>query len=248
MLKLFLPLLLILLIAFPSWGSDLRVYTEITGNTAFYEGEKLTGSSVELVQEIMRRLGESHKIKPVPWIRGYEALSNDANVVLFATTLTDERRPQFQWVGPVLRLQWLFLAQKGKGYLYNNMEDARRAGSIGTYLGDARDQYLTKLGFTNLERAPNTYINYRKLATGRLELVMASNIGVKETLTKAGVELDAVEVAFVVRQMDLYIAFSKKTDPAIVQKWQAAYDSMKEDGTFQRIYRQWYPGMEPPVE
>jgi ABC-type amino acid transport substrate-binding protein len=41
-----------------------------------------------------------------------------------------------------------------------------------------------------------------------------------------------------------YIAFSLDTPDSIVQTWQKSLTEMKEDGTFESIWKKWYEGVE----
>jgi hypothetical protein len=38
-----------------------------------------------------------------------------------------------------------------------------------------------------------------------------------------------------------FIAFSTKTPDATVRSWSQAFEAMKKDKTFERIYRKYYP-------
>lgn len=138
--------------------------------------------------------------------------------------------------------------KKGTGGLVNSLDEARRVKAIGTYLGDARDQYLTKLGFKNLERTADPLNSYKKLAVGRINLVLGTNIGLESALQQAGLNPEQFETAFVLREMDLYIAISKNSDPAFVKRWRDAFKAMRKDGTYQRIFHEWYPNLTPPRE
>jgi len=47
---------------------------------------------------------------------------------------------------------------------------------------------------------------------------------------------------------DTYLAFSSQTPDTIVEKWQQALDTMKEDGSFSKIHQQWLPDEPVPGE
>lgn len=246
-----IPVILIVLLTVFStlaFGNKLRVYAELGGDAVFYGERDLTGSAVELVQEIMKRTGSSTDILVVPWAVGYDALSNKANIALIPTSRTKEREELFHWVGPILRLSWQFLSHQSSSIEINSLDDARKVNGIGTYKDDAREQHLKKLGFTNIKSSISSKVNYRKLARGRIDLVYGSSAGLRTTLEMAGVNPNEVKVAYLVRSMDTYIAISKETDPKIVQQWKDALQAIREDGTFERIYEKWYPGDPAPLE
>lgn len=237
----------LLFVASPVWGGALKVYTENTGGAYFKDGH-FESSGVEVVREIIKRTEGGEYIEVVPWMRGYDALLHKPNVVLFPTTLTEERKSLFHWVGPTLRVQWVLYAAKGRGSKFDSLEKAREAQAIGVYLGDAKGEYLKNLGFENLVSAPDNVTNYRKLAHHRVDLVVSTSLRHDEIAEHAGVRPDDLEPALVVREMDLYIAFSRQTSPRIVKRWRKAFESMRNDGTFAEIYKKWFPHEVAPME
>jgi polar amino acid transport system substrate-binding protein len=227
---------------------DLRVITEKSPPSSFHVDGELTGVSVELVREIMRRSGVGAPIEVMPWARGYLMASEIPNIALFATTRLPEREPLFHWVGPLLRLKWVFYGRAGDAPPIDSLDDARSLTRIGTYHNDAREQFLIKNGFTNLESVNAQDINLRKLMAGRIDVVASSNLGEAAWIRAGIVNPGDLEEIFVIRQADLYVAFSLQTDPAIIRSWRAALASMHEDGTFADIHARWLPGQQPPLE
>lgn len=225
-----------------------KVYTEISGKSAFYDKGELTGAGVEIVSEIMRRVGNGREVVVMPWARAYDFLLKEPNVVLFSTTRTEERDAKFHWVGPFFRFQWVLLVRKGSGIVINSLDDARQVKLIGTYIDDVRERFLLSQGFTNLESTTDNILNFRKLLHGRLDLVFSTASGAIDTARLAGIDPAEFEVAYVVREMDLYAAISDGSDPQQVKEWQAAFEAMKADGTFRTIHRKWYPGLELPLD
>jgi hypothetical protein len=57
----------------------------------------------------------------------------------------------------------------------------------------------------------------------------------------AGYSMDDLEPVFTVSNTYFYIAMSLGTPIEMVQKWQSALDSLKADGTFEKIYRSYIP-------
>jgi len=237
---------LMLMICLPM-VSALTIYTEISGKAQYYdENNRLTGSSVEMVREIQRRLGDSTPIQVVPWARGYNELENGTEVLLFSTTMTDEREPLFKWVGPVFRLDWAFYVKKGSGVVIASLEEAKALERIGTYRDDAREKFLISQGFENLDSTNNSVLNVKKLIAGRLDAVISSDEGIIASLIEAGFGPEDVEEAFNIRTYELYLSFSKDTSDEIVNKWHNAMKQMYTDGTFQEIYQRYYPGRKLP--
>ena len=112
MIRFLTTLCIVLTLNTVAWAEDMRVYTELTGNAVFKRGYEIKGGDVNLVREIMERVGTEAEIEVVPWKRGYEALLHEPNVALFPTTLTKERAA-FSLGWPVVQAQMAFLGQEG---------------------------------------------------------------------------------------------------------------------------------------
>ncbi|HOV15720.1 MAG TPA: ABC transporter substrate-binding protein [Spirochaetota bacterium] len=229
---------LLTIFSFFVFSQDLLVYTEESPPLNFTKDGKLDGQAVEIVKEIMKRIGKDYKIDVVPWARGYNDLLSKENVVLFSTTRTEEREKLFKWVGPVAINQWIFYARKSSGLKINSLEDAKKVKAIGTYIDDVREKYLIKEGFQNLESVSENHLNVKKLINKRIDLWI-SGIGADDICKKAGIDPKEIEPVFVVREMKLYIAFSIATKDEVIKEWQNAYDSMKKDGTIKKINDKW---------
>ncbi len=82
---------------------SLKIYCDEDYPVQFFDKQgRLTGMSVEIVQEIQRRLGVSDPIQVVPWARGLDKLDHEPNTMLLTMARTPERDSRYQWVGPVV--------------------------------------------------------------------------------------------------------------------------------------------------
>ncbi len=223
-------------------ASEYVIYTELIGKSQFLdESGKLTGSSVDIVREIQNRLGDTTEIKEVPWARGYNELQMKDNVILFSTTLTDERRDMFKWAGPVLREIWAFYVKKDSGVVINSLDDAKGLKRIGTYREDAREQYLISQGFENIDSNTDSRNNVKKLQTGRVDAVIDSPVSFANTCRNSGLDPDDFEQAFIVKDVNLYITFSKDFNEEAFLSWRDTLEGLYTDGKFAEIYQKWYP-------
>jgi polar amino acid transport system substrate-binding protein len=242
------PLLLLPNAARAAVSTNLRVLAEPNGRAVQTLNGELGGWAVDIVHELMHRTQCRAAIEPMPWARAYDMALNKPGVVLFPATRTEERDPLFHWVGPIFRVRWCFLARKGSGITIRSLDDARKVKSIGTYIGDARDHYLTEHGFTNLQRAASDATNYRKLEYGRLDLIVGSDTGLASMVDAAGIDPDNFESVFPLKEVDLYVALSRDTAPTTVRAWQQAFTALRKDGTLADILDRWYPGLKPPLD
>ncbi|MBF0205376.1 MAG: transporter substrate-binding domain-containing protein [Oligoflexia bacterium] len=215
----------------------LQVLTEDAPPLNYVKDGKPAGVAVELVMEIQKRINSIETIGVVPWARGYKMALEETDVALFSTTRTPEREDLFYWVGPLATKNWVFMKMKdNKSLVIKSLDDAKKVKAIGTYKDDAKDQFLKKQDFKNLESIVSDDQNAEKLEKGRIDLWITGQDDCVSYVKKAGLDIAKFEVAYEVQKKELYVVFSKKTDLNIVKKWQTAYDAMVQDGTYAKIH------------
>jgi polar amino acid transport system substrate-binding protein len=229
------------LLSIPATAQELTIVTEEYPPLSFLEEGIITGSSAEVVREILRRLNQPDDIILLPWVRGYNLLKTRPNVVLFSTTRTKERESLFHWVGPLCTARNGFYIKKGSAIRISSLEDAKRVGSIATYKEDAREQLLKTWGFTNLDSSKSAASNLKKLMSGRVDLWFYDNLGMPSVAERAGVDPTDLELVLAIDEVSLFIAISRQTSKKIVKMWQATLQAMQDDGTFYLISKKWLP-------
>ena len=217
----------------------LQIYTEDYPPSAYVHQGELKGLSVEIVQEILRRVGQPDTISVVPWARGYKLASTEANIALFSTTRLPQREELFSWVGPLYRQRWGFYRWKGANVYIPDMQAARKVARIGTYHQDAKMQYLEALGFDNLVPTNRNITNITHLRRGNIDLWVSSDFNLAHLAWQAGVNPNQLELAYAFHTVHNYIAFSKATSPHVVRLWQMVLDEIKSDGSYEGICRQY---------
>ncbi len=196
--------------------------------------------AVEVVRELQKRMGNTSSITLVPWARGYLELQTLPNVVLFSTARTAEREAQFHWIGPIDERRYFLYIRADSQIVLNTLEDCRKLRAIGVYKDDVRDLYLTGKGFTNLERTIDNIQNVKKLMTGRIDAFAFSSMGLDELVQASGCKATKLKPAFPLFNVQLYIAMSRATPDETVQRWSMAFQALKKDKSFQRIFRKYY--------
>lgn len=237
----------VLLLALSTAAHSLNIYCEDDAPFQFVGADgKPAGMTVEIVTEIQKRVGNTDPIQMVPWARGLRYLDSEPDTVLFSMSRTAQRNPLYQWVGPIAETVFGFYTQAQSKIEINSLEDAKKVESIGVYRDDVRDQFLTKAGFTNLERANDNVLNFKKLMAGRFVMYAGASNGIKSDAERAGFNVADVKLAYPFLTTQDFLAVSKNTDPAVVAKWNAALESMKKDGSFRAIYRKYFPDHKLP--
>ncbi|MEH6651639.1 MAG: ABC transporter substrate-binding protein [Motiliproteus sp.] len=201
---------------------------------------ELAGVSVDLVLELQRRLGEREPIKTLPWPRAYRIATSHADKLLFTTTRNAEREPLFHWLLMINRNAWTFYARRDDQIVLDTLVQARKVERIGVLRGGAHETYLRAEGFTNLEPLDSYTQLLQNLAKGRVRLAFYSTSGFVESSRKAGLNTDNFSSRLMLKTPEAYIVLSKPgTTAETLSRWRSATDSLRADGTFEKIARQW---------
>jgi polar amino acid transport system substrate-binding protein len=231
--------------AAPLAQSEPRLYltTEQAPPYSVREGERVIGIGADTVREIMGRANIDHTIELLPWKRAYTAALERSDACVFSTTRTPEREPLFKWIGPIGEADWVLMGRADRKLHLNSLEDARNY-RIGTYNGDARDQYLRARGF-KVDPAPNDLLNLRKLMADRIDLWAASIRRGGVALARMGYA-DKVVPVFVFNRIRVYLACNRGVPDAMTARMETAYESMARDGSLERILHRYDNyGVEP---
>jgi polar amino acid transport system substrate-binding protein len=201
------------------------------------EGDPAAGLGTDMVREIMARAGIGYSIDVLPWKRAYSAALERRDACVYSTTRTPEREHQFKWIGPIADADWVLMARADRKLKLHSLEEAQRY-RIGTYNGDARDQYLRARGF-NVDPAPNDLANPRKLMLGRIDLWAASLGRSSQALERLGYAGKVVPV-FVFNRIHTYLACNHAVPQPLLARMGAALETMERDGSARAIRRRYH--------
>lgn len=222
-------------------GKDLQIFSEenmpLTGTK---DGEPV-GYAVEVVGEIQKRLGTNYPINFVPWARGYEAAQTQPYTMIFLALRIEEREKLFKWVGPLTIVRASFYGKK-RGVVIKSLEDAKKLPRIGIPRKFWSEQFLLDHGFENLDVSSNPALMVKKFVAGRYPVFVSIDHTLPTILANEGVPVDDIVPLYTFLKKSHYLAFSPSTPDDVVLSWQKELDGMKKDGTFARIYMQWFPG------
>jgi polar amino acid transport system substrate-binding protein len=236
---------LLFLTATVARATELQLLTEENPPLNFSQNGQAKGLSIDVVQEIQRRVGNPDTIEVQPWTRAYRTASTVPNVALFGTARTTAREELFQWVGPVATAVASLYSRRGAGLHIATLEEAKAVSRILVVRDFYTHQLLQKLGFTNLELVSKPETMVKMAVNGRAPLMFVGNLTLPDLLERADAKPGDVERVFTVTSIQTYIAFSLGTPREVVASWQTALDNMKRDGSYAAIYSKWLPGETP---
>ncbi|WP_022663016.1 substrate-binding periplasmic protein [Paucidesulfovibrio longus] len=218
----------------------LTVYTEQSAVVRDAKGAP-SGFLVELMREMLRRAHVAGKVEVVPWKRAYQVALEKPNVLLFPTSFLRDREDRFHWLAPIFKVRWVLFKKRGSPLAIESLDDARRVERIAVYRGDARHQFLARQGFANLEVVSNPCLGRNMLVSGRVDLLVGSDLPPEQTgFAEQAALAGELETALELRTIKLYPVLSKGTDSAVVEACAKALESMLSDGTYAELYRTWY--------
>ena len=223
--------------------TSLRLTTENSPPFNMMEGDKIVGRATDMVREMAERAKINITIEMLPWARAYNQALKEADTCVFTTTRTPEREPLFKWVGPVGSSDWALYGNSERNLKLTSIEDARSM-TIGTYLGDARDDYFRSRGF-KVESVSDDLSNPRKLLLNRIDLWAASVVR-GSMLVAQNDWTGKVVPLLVFHTVDLYMACHVDLPAALIDRLNTTLQVMARDGTTKAIEKKYAHWPLPP--
>lgn len=184
------------------------------------------GISSDLLREALRRAGLTADFKVMPWKRAYASAQEQKDTCVYSTTLTEERKPLFKWVGPLVNNDMVLFAAPDSKIAIATLDDAKPY-TIGVYQGDAIETYLHERGF-KLDSAQNDGINAKKLEAGRIDLWASSGELAPRLARAAG--MTGLKPLLTFQKTVLDLACNPAVDDKSIAALNAALDGMRADG------------------
>ncbi|KAB8033614.1 substrate-binding periplasmic protein [Fluviispira multicolorata] len=207
----------------------------------YFENGKLDGFSVEIVNEMLRLMNSKDSIEVIPFPRLINIIDKQPNTAGFSVYQTDENKDNYQWVGPLAKGTVGFFKRSDSKVSIKSLDDAKKKVIIGVQLGSSHEKFLNKNGFKNLYRVAqsqnvigNSLIHM--LISGRFDLWMATDVSVYARAEKQNIPSEKIIMAYKIRTNQLYIAFSKQTDPKIVKKYRKYFFKVKNSPFYQDLF------------
>lgn len=219
-------------------ADDSLALTAYTGELYPYnyvaKDGKLVGIFVDIIRELAQRTGlRLDEIRQISWARSLlDVQEGGPGRVIFSVGRTEKRESQYAWVGPVGSLRLGLVARKDAqisvdhpcelvqyrlGVIRNSAPVSLLEGVIG------KDSKAVKLLSSN-------EMQFRMLREGRVDMITQSASAAPRIMRIMGLEPDEYEMVYVLKQLELYLAFSRSTPPAVIERLQQEMDRLREPG------------------
>jgi ABC-type amino acid transport substrate-binding protein len=168
-----------------------------------------------------------------PWPRAYKMVQETPGSILFSTARTATREKLFKWVGPITHLTIGLTALKERHIRLQSLEDAAKY-RLGTIRDGAPEQLVLKAGVdvAGLDRIGDPELNIKKLQAGRIDMFAFNIPSTRYLMIRLGIDPDRYETVYIMEQLDLYYAFHRDTDDALIRSLNATLQALRQpDGT-----------------
>lgn len=229
-----------------AWSQTISVVTEDSRPLQYMKDQKIVGTGTELVETVLKQAGLTYCIHMYPWAKAYMLAKKEKNVLIYSLARTPQREKQFKWVGEIVPLHFsLFRLKSRPNVAPTSLEEAKHF-QIGVIRQDVLHQYLEGVGFPNLQVVTTDKQNLKKLLANRVDLILCNEQMLLFACRNINVDYDLFEPVLPLHKIStgLYMAFSKQTDDAIVEKAIKAYNQVKQEGIYDAIMGKTFHGEE----
>lgn len=220
-----------------------RLITEEFSPYNFLREKEPVGISIELLQEILKRVGSHQKISTsefFPWARGYYIAQHNPNTILFITARTKEREELFKWLGPVFTDRTEVFALRNKNITINSVEDLKEY-TIASYIGDYQEEVIKELGIPeeNLDRVTSSEARLKKVYSGRTDIVFVNRSALLDYTNRENINPYVFQSVYQLEGIDMCYALAPDTPDWIVEKMQKALDELHEEGFVKNLFKKY---------
>ncbi len=204
---------------------------------------EVTGMGTEVVEAILDELDLDTRIELLPFGRAFQMATDNENTLIYTIGKNKEREEILSYVGkitPEVKRCFYALASRDD-IVVNTLSDAKKY-HIGTVIEGSVEKYLLGNGF-KLKKSihPNTSLeaNLKKLLADRIDLWAVMEFTAPYLARKNGLEPnDSLKQVYCIDDKIPnagYLAFSKKTQHSLVEKFKQALAEIKANGVHRNI-------------
>jgi len=238
-------LILLLLLSFHGWSSEIKIVTEDVPPMQILNSDaSLSGVNIEIVKAILKEAQLEASFEVLPWPRAFDQALNNKNTLILSMIRNPQREDKFIWLAKLIQLEPNITILKGRKDLVINTVADLINYKIAVSRGDYGENYLKKIG---LLENKNLYLTvkhenmWKMLFRERVDAVFTNNLTSKYEILSAGLSPNKVEDILDLNSIskELYLAANLNTDIQIVNALKKATIKIKHNGTYQKILDKW---------
>lgn len=197
---------------------------------------KASGLYPLLLSTIFERMNENVVIDAVPWKRVLDMV-NQGVAGAGGVYKTDDRLVVYDFSAPVYNELLLVFVRRGNAFKFETVSDlnGKHVGIIlGWSYGAAFDK-AKEAGLFSVDTVNRDHLNFKKLAEGRLDCVVASReSGLFEIAQNDHYNIIALETPLLISPT--YVVFAKHADKKhLLARFDETLKQMREDGEYSQL-------------
>lgn len=197
------------------------------------ENGQVSGVSTDIVLSALEKANIPYHLQIMPWSRAYEMALNDKNVLIYTLVRTEERLNKFKWAGKLHPNvpAYLYGLKSSKIGPINSLQDAKEY-SVAAPRSSYSVQKLLSLGFQtqkNIVETKDGETAFKMMISNHVDLIAEASSHMDFLLKQSNTSLDLVKAYIQIEDVELYTAFSLKTDDQLVEKLTRAIRAIKAE-------------------
>ncbi|MBR7800558.1 substrate-binding periplasmic protein [Undibacterium fentianense] len=227
-------------LGFATSNSVLKVVTsDLNFPYNFVKDQRVQGLSVDVAEDLARRMGMRLEVELVPWTRALHTARMQSSVMLFTVARIPEREENYYWIGPVTRSEeWLYKLKRRSEIKVRRLDDVRQY-LVGDEANNASLPVFARIG-VKVDTAPSMLSNCRKLKAGRVDLIPFDPDGIAAFGAACDLKPEELEKTVQVpRDTALYFAFGKSTPIGFIRRVETTFAEMVKDKTLIKMSKRW---------
>lgn len=203
----------------------------------FIKDEKIVGFDIDVTKEIFKRLNKKFEIKDMKWSALVPSLQiGNIQVIAAGMTATPERAKRVLFTKPYLVGDPLLIVSLAKNPSFANVKDL-----IGKTVivndGYTADRYMSQIKGPILQRLPSPIQGFLALQSGRADAYVIAKSAAQPFFEKYGEQ--TFNTTIIPEAVEKYSLAISKQYPKLLEKIQEALNTMKKDGTLQKLKNKW---------
>lgn len=231
-------------VSFSVFAAPLKVATDLWPPYEDINNKAAKGYSVEVVEEVFKRMKQPISIKEYPWARAVKNVFSGKSDALMSASYTNERNENcFYPAEPLLMSKYvLFIKAENAGKLKFDTYSDLVGKSVGVIrgFGYSEEFWTFVKKHKNFQSVKNTKLNIKKMLKDRVDY-FADDLGVGLALIKEmGLEGKIIPLKKAIKADGLNIIFSRKTmSKTFVDKFSKELIAFKKTPKFAKIHKKY---------
>ncbi len=199
------------------------------------EDGRMHGFSISVLERVMERSGvpfDAAAVRTVPWARSMKETAEKPGRVVVGVARTPEREADYLWVGPVFTLKMGLVAKKTNRVRVRDRAAIHRL-RIGVIHGSAPESVLRSeyaVPGDALTPVIENEHQLRILEANRVDCITHVDTVVPSLMRQFGIDPDAYEMIYVLKELPMYFVFSKATEAALIRRIQENLEALRKPG------------------